>query len=132
MTSPLHAQLGWATSTAVLSTEKAASSNLAGPILFLAVPKSLNMCTHTCMFMSTKTITVTEDSYSMLKSAKREDESFSELILRTHKKGSWEAVSKFIGAWEHVPDKVVEDMKTDIKNMRKRSARRLFERTRDV
>ena len=27
MTSPLHAQLGWATSTAVLSTEKAASSN---------------------------------------------------------------------------------------------------------
>src|SRR3989338_3297761 len=83
MTSPLHGE-GRQFEQPFFLLEKAlgetASKVWLGP--FFLVPKSLNMCTHTCMFMSTKTITVTEDSYFMLKSAKREDESFSELIKR--------------------------------------------------
>ena len=80
--------------------------------------------------MVTKTITVTKEAYEALASDKKKDESFSEVILRTHKKkGNWEAISKFIGAWEHVPDKVIEDMKKDIENMRKRSGKRILERT---
>ncbi len=88
------------------------------------------MFKHKRMFMVVKTITITKEAYEALASEKKSNESFSKLILRTHKKkGSWEAISKFIGAWEHIPDKVIEDMKKDIENMRKRSAKRLLERT---
>ena len=85
------------------------------------------------MFMVVKTITITEEAYKALANDKKKDESFSKLIIRTHKKkGSWEAVSKFIGAWEHVPDKVIKDIKKDIENMRKRSSKRLLERTKGI
>ena len=33
-------------------------------------PKALNMCTHTHMFMATKTITITEESYHLLAALK--------------------------------------------------------------
>ena len=80
--------------------------------------------------MTVKTITITEEAYKALAGDKKNDESFSEVILRTHKKkGNWEDVRKFIGAWEHIPDKVIEDTKKDIEKMRVRSARRLLERT---
>jgi predicted CopG family antitoxin len=85
------------------------------------------------MFMAVKTITVTKEAYEALASDKNKDESFSEVILRTHKKkGNWEAVGKFIGAWKHVPDKIVEDMKKDIERMNRRSAKRLLERTKGI
>ena len=91
------------------------------------------MFKHMFMFMVTKTITVTEEAYMALASDKKPDESFSEVILRTHKKkGSWEAVSKFIGAWKHIPDEVIEDMKKDIERMNKRSSKRLLERTKGI
>ena len=85
------------------------------------------------MFMATKTITVTEEAYKALASDKKKDESFSEVILRTHKKkGNVEDIIKFVGAWSHIPDKVIDDMKKDIENMRKHSARRLLERTKGI
>ena len=80
--------------------------------------------------MVTKTITVTEEAYKALASDKKKDESFSEVILRTHKKkGNVENIMKFVGAWKDIQDKVIEDMKNDIENMRKSSAKRLLERT---
>ena len=85
------------------------------------------MFKHKHTFMAVKTITVTEEAYKALASDKNKEESFSQLILRTHgKKGD---ISKFIGAWSHIPDKVIDAMKKDIERMRKSSGRRLMERT---
>lgn len=68
------------------------------------------------MFMVTKTITVTEEAYNTLKSDKEKDESFSQLILRTHKKKG--DISEFIGAWKHIPDKIIDRMQRDIEERR--------------
>ena len=75
------------------------------------------MFKHTRMFMATKTITITEDAYKALASDKNGGESFSEVLLRTHKKKG--DISRFIGAWKHIPDRVIEDMKKDIERRRK-------------
>lgn len=47
--------------------------------------------------MATKTITVTEDAYERLKAHKREDESFTDVILRLA--GSEHDVMEGAGAW---------------------------------
>ena len=91
------------------------------------------MFKHMFMFMVTKTITVTKEAYEALASDKNKDESFSEVILRTHKKkGNWEAVSKFIGAWEHVPDKVIEDMKKDIEKLSRNSMKSVARKVKGI
>ena len=78
--------------------------------------------------MAVKTITITEKAYQALASEKKEGESFSELILRTHeKKGNIESLRKFIGAWNHIPDKVIDDMKKDIEDRRRDSGKRMKE-----
>ena len=83
--------------------------------------------------MATKTITVTENAYKALASDKKKDESFSELILRTHKKkGNVEDIMKFVGAWKHVPYNVIEDMKKDIENMNKYSMKRVTQKVRGL
>lgn len=47
--------------------------------------------------MATKTITIMEDAYELLKAAKEENESFSDTIRRTYsKKKSFE---DYFGAW---------------------------------
>ena len=91
------------------------------------------MFKHKHMFMVTKTITITKEAYEALASDKKKDESFSEVILRTHKKkDSWEAISKFIGAWEHVPDKVIEEMKKDIEKMNNHSMKAVAKKVRGI
>ncbi len=85
------------------------------------------------MFMVVKTITITKEAYETLASEKKKDESFSEVILRTHKKkGSWEVVSKFIGAWEHVPDEVIEDMKRNMDKLSKNSMKSVARKVRGI
>jgi len=55
------------------------------------------------------------------------------VILRTHKKkGSWEAVSKFIGAWEHVPDEVIDNMKKDIEKLSENSMKSVARKVRGI
>ena len=88
------------------------------------------MFKHKRMFMVVKTITVTKEAYEKLASNKKEGESFSELINRSFAgKGNIGNIRKFIGAWSHIPDKVIEDMKKDIGTLRERSSKRLLERT---
>lgn len=50
------------------------------------------------MFMATKTITIMDDAYDLLKKAKLKDESFSDVIRREF--SSKAKVSDFFGAWE--------------------------------
>ena len=47
--------------------------------------------------MATKTITIMEDAYELLKKAKLADESFSDTIRRTYSKRN--KIEDFFGAW---------------------------------
>ena len=78
------------------------------------------MFKHTCMFMVTKTITITEEAYKALAGDKKADESFSEVILRMHKKkGNVEDLMKFAGAWKDMGDKEAEEILRSIDNLNK-------------
>lgn len=64
--------------------------------------------------MSTKTISITEDAYSMLLLEKRENESFSDVISRLVKRRS--KLSDSFGKWE-MTDEEVEEFKSELQNM---------------
>ena len=62
--------------------------------------------------MATKTLTITEDAYTILKEKKTEHESFSDVILRFSGKRSLES---FFGA---LSGKTADAIEEDIKEMR--------------
>lgn len=64
--------------------------------------------------MATKTLTITEDAYNILKEKKTEHESFSDVILRFSGKKSLES---FFGT---LSDKTVHALEDDIQKMRKK------------
>lgn len=75
--------------------------------------------------MAVKTITITEDAYKALADDKKQNESFSEVILRTHsKKGNVESIMKFAGAWSDMSDETAEEIKKHIEAMRSRAGKR--------
>ncbi|MBI4148399.1 antitoxin VapB family protein [Candidatus Woesearchaeota archaeon] len=66
--------------------------------------------------MATKTITVTEDAYAVLARQKKEDESFSEEIVRLlKKKGS---ILELAGAWGKMPQDIAGKMLSEIRESR--------------
>lgn len=66
--------------------------------------------------MSTKTIAIMEDVYTMLRSLQKPKESFSEEIRRlVSDRGK---ISRFAGAWKDVGNKEAEEMKSAIKAAR--------------
>ena len=70
--------------------------------------------------MVVKTITVTEEAYKALAGDKNANESFSEVILRTHKKkGNVEDIMKFAGAWSDMSDEEANEMKKNIEKLSK-------------
>ncbi|MGM5485429.1 MAG: antitoxin VapB family protein [Nanobdellota archaeon] len=70
--------------------------------------------------MATKTISLMEDAYEVLKRAKLPDESFSDVIRREIKKSP----EDFFGVWK---DLDTESMKKGIKESRKKSRKRMKE-----
>ena len=74
--------------------------------------------------MTTKTIAIMDDAYNLLAQRKHEGESFSEVIRRVM--GTKTDIMKFAGAWENVSEKDAEDMKRNIRELRKKSTRELF------
>ena len=73
------------------------------------------------MFMTVKTITVTKEAYEALASNKNNGESFSQLILRTHKKKG--DISRFIGAWADMSDENANRLHNHIENTRKKAGK---------
>lgn len=84
------------------------------------------------MFMAVKTITVTEEAYKALANEKKKDESFSEVILRTHKRGNIEDIMKFAGAWSDMGDEEAEQIKKRIGKMSKRAMKNVARKVRGI
>ena len=55
------------------------------------------------MFMATKTITIMEDAYRLLKIRKRREESFSD-VIRRELEMSKKPLIEFAGAWKDTPE----------------------------
>lgn len=78
------------------------------------------------MCMGTKTITVMDDAYNLLLSRKNKDESFSEVIRKmAEEKGN---VMKFAGAWKHISDEEISEMKNRIYSVRRKATTDLLKK----
>ncbi len=78
--------------------------------------------------MTTKTITITQSAYLALAGHKKGGESFSELIKRSFsQKGD---VWRFAGAWKHLEEKAIEDVKKDIERMTSQPTKQLLKKLR--
>ena len=77
--------------------------------------------------MATKTLTITEDAYEMLKRQKGESESFSQVIRKlAMRKGD---IMQFYGAWKDLmSDKEAKQMKHEIGEMDRRSTKLLLKK----
>ena len=84
------------------------------------------MCTHTCMFMATKTITIMEDAYKILLNVKHNNESFSEVIRRIT--GEKKDIMRFAGAWKHLKEDEIRDMEKRINSVRRKSTMELLKK----
>lgn len=75
--------------------------------------------------MTTKTLTIMEDAYKLLKEHKLENESFSEEIRRIMSKKRGRKLSEFFGI---LSDKEGEDMLKDIEKIREANIKLLKKR----
>src|SRR5713101_4051073 len=93
------------------------------PKRYLVISVRVNINTD----MGVKTITVTEEAYSMLAKEKKEDESFSEVIKRlTKERGK---LSDSLGAWK-MTDEEAEQIFSSLRRNWKKSTVRLRSNTR--
>ena len=74
--------------------------------------------------MATKTISIMNDVYELMRRQKRTTESFSQLIRRIFK--TKHSVMDFAGAWRHVSERKVEELKATVRTLRKRSTQELL------
>lgn len=71
--------------------------------------------------MVTKTLTITKDAYEQLKALKKPEESFSEEIKRIT--ATKQDIMQFAGALSYLSDEEVEEIKSGIRQMRKRASK---------
>lgn len=69
--------------------------------------------------MATKTITILEEAYTQLVNDKREDESFSDEILRWSKMKKRPDLRQFAGMWSDMPEKDFKKLRQTIVDLRK-------------
>jgi predicted CopG family antitoxin len=72
--------------------------------------------------MATKTLAVSENAYRILESLKAPGESFSDVIVRYYKRGSYHDLA---GAWRGVAKEEIESFKRELATMRRRSDEKL-------
>lgn len=67
---------------------------------------------HAYAYAMVKVISLSNKAYSSLKSLKRKDESFSEIVLKLVDKGKKASLLEFAGIWKSMPemDRVFEDI----------------------
>jgi predicted CopG family antitoxin len=71
--------------------------------------------------MGTKTLTIMDDAYEMLRATKRSGESFSDQIRRMATAGG--SIMEFAGAWSDITDKEAREMKARIGKRRMERSR---------
>ena len=71
------------------------------------------------MCMAVKNISIMDDVYRMLIAKERASESFSDLLRRTIKEKR--DIMEFAGVWKNISGERIEEMKKDVKEMRKKS-----------
>ena len=76
------------------------------------------------MCMATKTISIMEDAYKLLLIRKLQGESFSDVIRRILRRKV--GIMEFAGAWKDISNKKVEEMKKNIKELRRKSTEELM------
>lgn len=64
--------------------------------------------------MASKTITITEDVYQLLKLLKKQDESFSELLRRLAMQVNGQKLEAFFGLWD-INDQEYKEIQEEIK-----------------
>lgn len=74
-------------------------------------------CVYVCVFMATKTISITEDAYNRLANLKNANESFSLVINRITNKEGRKKLSEFAGI---LSEKSARELEKNIKRFRKR------------
>lgn len=79
------------------------------------------------MFMTTKTITIMEDAYELLKAEKQSNESFSEVIRRNIKKRK--TIWDFVGI---LSDKEADELQEFVQKSRKTESKRMKELLRSM
>ena len=81
-------------------------------------------CTRTCM--ATKTITIMDDAYTLLARNKTKDESFSEVIRRVLSQKR--SITEFAGAWSDMSEAEENELKENIRKIRKGIHKNLMRR----
>ena len=81
------------------------------------------MCTRMCMFMVTKTITITKESYDILKNVKKTEESFSVAIKRLFNPPA--DLMRFAGCMKDITHEDAKNIKESIRTLREHSVKRL-------
>lgn len=69
--------------------------------------------------MTVKTITIKEEVYNILKKLKKEEESFSDLLLRLANQINGQNLENFLGAWD-VDDEEMEKINKEIDTLKKK------------
>ena len=76
--------------------------------------------------MATKTISIMDDVYDLMIRHKMENESFSDMLRRELK--SKKSIMDCAGAWSHLSDHEIKDMKRSIDELGRNFLRRMDER----
>lgn len=74
--------------------------------------------------MGTKTISVMDDAYALLRSEKKSGESFSDVIRKNFARKR--SIMEFAGAWKGLGDKEVARVKVAVAELRSRSTKELL------